>query len=301
MQKIKDSQAIKNQSYYIPVTKHQRLIYSKTKPHGKILKYDPYLSLYLVEDKHGFAYPFDTNLRVPLGIAGVDRDFVLEGRFKTNQIGLNHLATFSSPLQTPSLILTSCCSLEGIVTPRGIIQKEYINHFLRTKKVSYSDFGIRVAQLRRTIVVKAVNPFFQNNKFKKGDFIISLDGKKIKSASLFMRKVLFSKIGSKHKVIVKRGTKKITLLVIAKKRLGGGELSDTFLEFLGISFDKHLKIIDIAPKAKKYNLKLGDVLMQINRQDVKDSQQIYDAISKSKDSTYLLFQRDNFQFFVKIN
>jgi type II secretory pathway component PulC len=77
-------------------------------------------------------------------------------------------------------------------------------------------------------------------------------------------------------------------------------LSDTFLEVLGLSFDKNLKIIKIEPAADKYGLKLGDKLMQINQSNITTEQEILEIISQSEESANLLFERRDFQFFVKI-
>ncbi len=299
--KIQDSKSIQNKQLYLIVKKHQRLLYSNKKPSGKILKHDPYLSLYLVEDKKGFSYPFTINNRLRLGVAVVDNKRAIEGKILKRQIGLNEFATFSEPLFFPSVVMTSCCSLEGIVTPKGIIEKEYIQHFLEVKKVSYADIGIRIYDKKKLVFVKAINPFIKGNPFKIGDCIISFDGKKVRDAADLMRWILFSKIGSMHKVKLKRDGKMFSFSVKSQNRFGGGKLSDTFLEFLGISFDKHLKVVKIAPKARKYQLKIGDKLVQINEQNIKNEQQISKIISQKKDGAYLLFERYDFQFFVKVN
>jgi PDZ domain-containing secreted protein len=115
-----------------------------------------------------------------------------------------------------------------------------------------------------------------------------------------MQWILFSKIGSSHVVKSKRGSKVLRLKMKSSKRNGGGYLSDTFLEFLGISFDKNLQIIKIEEKAKKYQLKLGDRLIQVNQKNITTQNEILKLISQSKESSNLLFQRDAFQFFVSI-
>ena len=299
--KIKDSKSIQNKQLNLSVKKHQRLIYASKKPVGKILKHDPYLSLYLVEDKKGFKYPFLINYRLALGVAGVDEKRAIEGKIRKHQVGLNHLATFSEPLSVPSILMTSCCSLEGIVTPKGIIEKEYIDRFLKIKKVEYADIGIRVEDKKKLVLVNAINPFIKDNPFRVDDCILAFDGKKVHNASELMRWILFSKIGSQHTVKIKRNGKIISIKVKSQNRYGGGKLSDTFLEFLGLSFDKKLRIVKIEPKAKKYQLKLGDKLIQINKKNITTEAEILKIISHSKESSYLLFERYQFQFFVKVN
>ena len=298
--KINDSHAITNNLINIPVTKHLRVIFSRTTPQAKILKHDPYLSLYLVRDKQGFRYPFQIRYTPLLGTASVDKRRAIEGKIIQHQVGLNHFATFSESISYPSLILTSCCSLEGIVTPRGIIEKAYIDRFVKIKNVLYADIGIRVKDDKKLVIVNAINPFLDGNKFQVNDCILSFDGKKVKNASSLMQWILFSKIGSSHVVKIKRDSKLLRLKMKSSKRNGGGYLSDTFLEFLGISFDKNLKIIKIEEKAKKYQLKLGDRLIQINEKNITTQNEILKLISQSKESSNLLFQRHNFQFFVTI-
>lgn len=296
-----DSNTIVNQTLQIPVKQNQRLIFSTTTPSSKIIKHDPYLSLYLVEDSDKFKYPFRVNNMLSLGTAAVNSELVIEGKIIKRQIGLNSFAKYSEPLFAPSLLLNSCCALEGVVTPRGIIEKEYIDRFLKIKKVSYSDIGIRVKDHKNLIIVRASNPFMKNNPFKKDDCILAFDGKKVKDSASLMREILFAKIGSTHKVTISRDSKILTLSVKSQNRSGGGYLSDTFLEFLGISFDKNLYIVKIENRAKEYALKLGDRLLQVNTTDIKNEQDILEIIDKSKKSTNLLFQRKQFQFFVKIN
>lgn len=299
--KINDSNSISNNILQIPIKKNQRIIFSKTTPNETILKHDPYLSLYLVEDKKGFKHPFKTNHRLILGTAVVNQKEAVEGKIVEHQIGLNKFAIFSECITVPSLLLTSCCSLEGIATPEGIIEKEYIDRFIKIKKVSYSDVGIRVVNEKKLVVIKAINPFMKGNPFKVDDCVLEFDGKKVNNASVLIRDILFSKIGSTHKVKVKRDGKVLILSTKSQKRYGGGYLSDTFLEFVGISFDKNLKVVKIEKKAKKYSLKLGDRLLQINQKNITTEAEILETISKSKESTNLLFVRDDFQFFVKIN
>ncbi len=300
VQKINDAKVIQNNSLLIPVKNHKLLIYSKQQPNAKILKHDPFLSLYLVEARENFAYPYDVNMRLQLGTAIVNAKEVKEGKILKNQVGLNTFGVYSEKLRTPALITSSCCSLEGIVTSRGVIQKEYIQRFLSSAPVTYADIGIRVKNDAGYVIVTAINPYLKNNPFQKKDCIIALDGKKIKAASVFMRKILFSKIGSIHSVSVKRGKKKITLHIKATKRFGGGFVSDTFLEERGIYFDKSLHIIKLNQFYKKFGLKVGDKLLAVNKVTVKNERELQKYIENFKDFSLLLFERQNFQFFVKI-
>lgn len=135
IKKVKHSKALQNQIIQIPIAKNQKLIYSNVKPSGKIIKHDPFLNLYLLETKENFKFPFRTNYKLSLGQAAVDNKMAIEGEIKKQQVGLNTLGSFSEVVNTPSLLLSSCCALEGIVTPKGIIVKEYLDNFIKKKSL----------------------------------------------------------------------------------------------------------------------------------------------------------------------
>lgn len=300
IKKINDSKTIQNNSLLIPIENSKLLIYSKNIPNAKILKYDPFLSLYLVEDPKSFPYPFDINMRLQLGSSIVNARDAKEGKILKNQVGLNSFATFSQKHNTPSLVMSSCCSLEAIVTPEGIIQKEYLKRFVSSAKPEYSDIGIRVKNRDGYVLVSARDPYMKNNLFKKDDCILAFDGIKIKAASFLMRQVLFSKVGSKHKVKIKRAGKIINLVVKSSKRYGGGYISDTFLEQKGVYFDSQLHVTKLSQMFLDYGLLLGDRLLQVNGVEVKTQKELRKYIEDFKDFSGLLFERRNFQFFVNI-
>ena len=300
IQKINDATTIQNSSLSIPIRKDVRLVYSKCKPQAKILKYDPFLSLYLIEDKSGFAYNFDINMRLQLGVASVNRVSAIEGKILKRQVGLNTLATFSEKTTSPALLTSSCCSLEGIVTPSGIIERDYLKRFISSASADYSDIGVRVRDEKGFVIVIASNPYMKENLVKKGDCIVAFDGVKVKNSSSFMQKVLFCKVDSQHSVKVKRGTKFLTFSIKTKKRDGGGEISDTFLEFRGIFFNKKLEVVELSSEFVKYGLLLGDRLVQVNSVRIKNQDELRKYIEDYKLFSALLFERKNFEFFVNI-
>ena len=293
-QKINDSHAIINNSLYIPINKTQRLVFSSTTPKGKIVKFDKFLGLYLVEGLKGFRYPFKINMHAPSGMAVVNGKTAIEGKIVHAQIGLNTLAKFSEPSFVPSFLSSSCCNLEGLVTPEGIIQKEYLSHFINAKDTDYADIGIRIDEKRCVI---ATDPFLKNNPFKLSDVITEFDGKKVSSASLLMQTILFSKIGTTHKIQVLREGKICEYAVKTNKRVGGGLVSDTFLEQKGFYFNKDLSLRSV----DGYGLHVGDKLLSINGNKLSSLDDIPTAIGTKIDDMIFLFQREGFQFFVHIN
>ncbi len=300
VQKAKDAHIMQKEGLHIPLKNAQCLLFTKEIPNIQIIKYDPFLSLYLAKDTKPFAYPYDVNMRLQLGSAILNDKDAKEGRFIQGQIGLNSFAKYNQALSLPALISSSCCSVEGIATAKGVIQKEYIKHFLETKQVLYSDIGIRVYDENNQVIVDASDPFMKDNPFKVNDCIVMYDNKKVRNAAILMRKILFSKLGSKHKVKVKRGAKFLTFWVQSQKRYGGGFLSDTFLEQKGIYFDEGLHVSSLGKTFQNYGLKIGDRLIQVNGVRIKNQNELRRYIENFKDYSSLLFERNKFQFFVNI-
>ena len=94
IKKIKDSQSIQYNSLSIPIKNNQRIIYTQSIPNAVVIKYDPFLNLYLVKNKQPFSYPFKFNTKLHLSTAIVDTNRAKEGKFLQNQIGLNAFARY---------------------------------------------------------------------------------------------------------------------------------------------------------------------------------------------------------------
>lgn len=299
--KVRDLHAIKNSALFIPLAGAKELVYSKDIPSAPILKSNPFLSLYLIKSKKTFAYPFTLNTHLALGNAAVNDTFAIEGKITSPQIGLNKFARFNEHLFVPSLLLNSCCNLEGIITPKGIIQKEYLLHFINAKDTRYSDIGIRVEETKQGIRVRYVDPFLQENPFHVGDIILLFDEKKVANSAALMQKILFAPVDALHRVRVKRAGKTINLSIASQQRHGGGFLSDTFLEQKGLFFNERLEIVSLDTAKVKNGLHRGDQLLQVNGIRVANQEDVLGALSNASKEKNFLFQRDSFQFFVQIN
>jgi len=301
--KVMDADVIVNQTLQIPIKKHQRVIFSNHKLSSKykILKYNPFLHLYLVKDKKGFKYPFKINQMHKNSVFILSKTSVTNGKIVRGQIGLDEFATFSKCYSSPALLMDDCCSLEGIATSKGIIQKAYIKRFIDTKDISYGDIGMRVKDIDSKIIVIATDPFIKHNPFKIGDCIVKFNFKPIYSSSKLMKKILFKHIGSFCSVKIKRKNQFLTLKVIVDKRYGGGYLSDTFFEREGLYFDSNLCITKVKGKFKAYGLKVGDKLVQVNAKLVSKQGEVRESIEKNINNLSLLFEREHFQFFVNVN
>jgi hypothetical protein len=300
LQKLEDAHAFETSSFSIPIDKTRRLVYAQSRPNAKVLKYDPFLSLYIIKQTEPFAYPFEINTYLHKQTAVLHKKCATKGCIASPQSGLNTFARYSKKVSAPALLSDSCCFIEGIVTKRGIIQKAYIQHFLQMKNPLYGDIGIRLEDIIDGVSVVAVDPFLQGNLFKKGDRLLFLDGKKVRSAATCMQKVLFSKIGSRHTITLKRASKVLNFTCTTQKRYGGGFVSDTFLERKGLYFDRELHLVKIEKAFKNYGLHIGDKLIQVNGVKVSSQKELREYISKKKSYASLLFERNNFEFFVNI-
>lgn len=293
--KLLDSHAFDDEKISIKLSNNRYLIYSDKKI-SHYLKYDTFLNLYLVEKKDSFKYPFlFTKAKTKNYILNTSKK-ILPGKIIYQQRGLNKLARYSKQMNTPALLSDNCCALEGIVTSRGIIQKEYLRHFIESKSSDYADFGFRINEKSKKVLINKVDYFIKHNPFREGDVVVKMDGKKVFSPSVFMRKVLFSKLGSKHIFTVKRGKKVFTVSQVATKRLSGGFVKETFLEHIGFYFDKKYRLIK---NNVAYQLKKGDKLLFINSKKIECDDDIYRAFNPYVDNKFLI-QRDDFSFIVKI-
>jgi len=274
------------------------LFYSEKKPPFKIIKRDPFLGLNLVHSDKAFKHIFKFYNNAPKHVASVLPSEVVEGRFTQEQVGLNQLAHFSTKSKKNALISGTCCGLLGISTGKGVIEKEYIRHFLASKKIVYSDIGIRVADEKGVRVVE-VNPFFANSPFLLDDVILFMDGKKVQSAAQVSRDILFSKPGSVHYFKVQRASKEQKLKAKFVKRLSGGLVPDSFFDLFGLELDEFLVVKQDVPK---YALKKGDKLLYVMDKPVKSLADIRHVLSIEKSSAHqvvkLLLRREGFDFFV---
>ncbi len=299
--KALDADAFSDASSVSVALKHNnRLIYSKKTPNFAYKKYDPYLGLALVEDKSHFKYPFVFYTKHAKRFASIYKNSIQEGKILNQQCGLNKFAKFSKPIKELSLILSNCCDLAGIATKDGVIDRYYLENFLnyKAKDVVYGDVGIR---LDKNLHVISINPFFKIQNFLKNDKILAFDSIKTDSICKLRRLILFAKIGSFHTFKILRNNKIKYIKAKVEKRLGGGLLNDTFLEYLGFSLDKNLCIENINSKEIQTQLNIGDCLIEVNFHKVNLVSDIQNALKRDKLENTLLFERNNFQFFIHIN
>lgn len=280
------------------ISKEYVLFYSQDEPREKIIKRDPFLGLNLMKSDKAFKHVFKFYNNYPKDLAAVSPSLALEGKMLSSQIGLNQLAKFSAASPQNSLISGTCCGIVGLSTGNGVIDKEYIRHFIESEKISYSDIGVRLAD-REGVRVVEVNPFFEASPFLLDDVILYMNKTKAQSAAQISRMILFAKPQSKHSFIVLRGKKEIVMTVTLKERLSGGLIPDSFFDLFGLELDENLVVKENNPK---YEIKKGDSLLYVMGKEVKTLADIRAILSQEKTSenkmVVLLFKRKGFDFFI---
>ncbi len=274
------------------------LYYSEKEPSCELIKRDPFLGLNLIKSPEPFKHIFKFYNNDPHQLAAVLPKMVTEGKIVHEQIGLNTLGQFSKRVEANSLIGGTCCGIIGLATPQGVIDKQYIRHFLESKEVVYADIGIRLADQKGTRVIE-VNPFFEASPFFLNDLIVSMDGRKVKSAAQLSRDILFSSPGSKHTFVIVREGKELKLDALFQKRLSGGLVPDSFFDLFGLRLDENLIVKE---DNARYEIKKSDRLLSVMGKEVKTLADIRQTLSVEKNSpnkmVILLFRRNGFDFFI---
>ncbi len=299
-QKLIDSHSLVNTQLQIALSDSRRLVYADRTPESvTVVKEDPFLGLYLIEDTQPFRHPFSFDERTAKQVAAIDELFIVPGAIVQAQQGLNRLARFDQPVAEHGILTDPCCSLLGVITERGLIEKVYLEHFLE-EGGNYADAGMRAETQNGKIMVTSVDPYFTGNPFKTGDRIIGYKHKKARSAEAFMQTTLFHKPGASVNINVEREGVLRELTVTLQPRFGGGLISDTYLERLGIRMDAKLQLTHIENRAQKLGLRTGDRVLRLNGTAVSSHQELRHAVSNAGQGASMLIERDGFQFFIAL-
>lgn len=196
-----------------------------------------------------------------------------------------------------------CCHFAGVIDLDGEWYGVTSIKKLLHKNIKHSDIGVRFSLKGKQVVIESVNPFLKL-PLLPGDRVKKIE--KIKYPTLKqVRDIIDScKIGRKIFMEIVRDKKSFKYKVECFKRVGGGKISDTFLENLGVWFNKKLVISDIDKRGIGYKngLRKGDRLLKIDKKIVStqmDVQRVMSsyAVKKSMPKT-ILWERKGFQFFL---
>jgi hypothetical protein len=251
-----------------------------------ITKRNPLLGLYLIEvnlTNIKFEPMLFRKIRSPLRFA-IDDETYVPGKIKKQQIGLN-FAEFSEMIEDNLMIISGCCVTAGLsIGGNKYIEADYLKHFIESDDKYLSDIGARFKEVDGKIIVDEVNPFFTDNPFLEGDEILYFNDEPVSNLADFMKQILFVKKDTQVKIEVLRNNELFEFKIKTAILRGGGFLSDTFLENIGVWFDKNLNVTNVhagSAFAKKH-LKNHYHLISINDQTFKNEKEIRQFLSKIK-------------------
>ena len=295
----------------IAVSKHYAVAYLKKRPKQHFVREDPYLHLYLFySQKPLHPIKLRSTDRLSLGewLASMDDNSLYIGNFSRRGVGLDSYFMLNSKTSLNSMISSLCCDIYGLGIGGGqFISSDFIKKLLTSTSAFYGDIGVKFAKDGKNIIIAAINPHFPNQKLKVGDIIKKIDGKKIKTASEATNLILFQKKNHILKIEFLRKhvlhVEKIRVLDRFATNKLSAKANNSFLKNRGIFFDDKMKISRISKGSfgQKSGLKVGDKLLQIDKTVVKNQNEAKKIFSKIENKeVYLLFERNNFQFFVKV-
>lgn len=134
---------------------------------------------------------------------------------------------------------------------------------------------------------------------KRGDLIIKVGSKEIKSSNDLRNSVGFMAPGSKVKVIVIRNKKKITLNVTLASLKSAVEVStDGYKAFDGLTLIEEkntliVKNVKSESKADKKGLKVGDIILQVEDMTITSIKSLKQALKIYKGDKRVYIQREN--------
>jgi len=294
--KTKDLHVIQKSDLYIPLDNQKTLVFS-SKNLSSYIKKDAFLNLYLIKSKKKYHYPFKINKYLKFkDIALITNKKMVCSKILHQQTSLNDFGQITQKINSSGVVLNGCCELVAINTKKGLISKKFINNFLYKDK-KYTELGIRVSNCKNRIYVNSVNPFIKS-PFKIGDEILKINKFNIKTKEEFDSISLFLKPSKKANITIKRCDKTLTLHVKPLLRKGGGFLSDTYLEYIGIFLDEDMKVI----KSTQKIIQKGDIIKKVNSKNIKSFKDIQTALNHNKNNKInILISRNNFEFFINLD
>ncbi len=247
---------------------------------SKILKYDPFLGLYLFEGWTGASYtlkPLDNYSRTKT-LAALNTKQITNGKVLNFERGVFDLGKFSASLPNQSVVSNICYQIYGIYAQgQYFVPKNLIDRFLSSKGGIYGDIGVRVAQSGAFVVVEQVDLFFPKNPFLPNDKIIAINQTKIPNVATYEWNVSNLPIGSVAKVTIIRGNKTLDLNIKVGRLYGGGLIRDTFFERFGVVIDSNMVIRQIKSQLpfKLTQLSVGDKIFLINKTPIQNDSRFW--------------------------
>ncbi len=200
-------------------------------------------------------------------------------------------------------IFSGCCRLAAIFDDEGRwFGVEDIRKLLKGETF-HGDVGVRFAKKRGKVVVASVDPYI-GMELKVGDILVQVGSKKNPTLESVRESVDSCRPKESLNLFFKRNGKSFNIEANCFERVGGGEVSDTFLERFGLEFSPTLKIVQIDPSsiAYKKGLREGDALLAIDGMKVeseRDAREVLSNMAIQKTTPQnMLWERKEFQFFL---
>ncbi|MCR4941436.1 MAG: PDZ domain-containing protein [Campylobacter sp.] len=257
------------------------------------------------------------------------------GHIKSLGVNLGDFDTLSFDSNVIGELNTACCGMLGIaIGGNKFIPNRYLKHFAAYEDVYYGDIGVSFIQGEKGFFILEVDPIGRGRALQRNDEIVSINGvapqslRHINETILFAPKDTFvefkvKRSGDLYKFYIPvsgetKAVKNLNLdvntsdanlsqkinvndLFASVKSDPDADITPQLLSDYGIHIDKDLyviKIFDDSP-AKEFGLKIGDQILQIDKEMVKDRDDLYAKMPKSG-SFLLLFTRHDFDFFARV-
>lgn len=267
----------------------------------KIVAYDRLKGLCLFED-HASRPFYLTKSRPPLYFCPADKKE--DVKILSYPVAI-YPGKLSKRYGIEGALFGSCCKLAGIVGREGEWYDTKAIRQLMRGDIRHGDIGVRFSLHGANIIIESVDPY-ANVSLLPGDRVESLNGKKSPDFRSVLQMVDRCKNEETLLLGISRQGRSLTAHLNCFERLGGGKVSDTFLERFGIHFDNALRIIEIDPDKKAYErgLRKGDRLLMIDGKMVGSEHEIRDLLSgyamKKRLPGTMLWDRAGFQFFLPL-
>lgn len=287
----------------VAISPHVLIVFNKSFSHHsyKVLNRNSHLDLTLVRSskKHKHIKLIDTKEGMNKEVAVINKTSYKVGKIVSRQKGFE-LAKMDIPTPRATILGIRCYRVVGIGMGDGFLETSYIKHFVNMQRDEYADLGVRLDRSASSAVVDLVHPFWKL-PFKKGDIITHVNEKPVHSFRDFQALVLFAKPGEIVDVNLTRDGKNLHFKRKLQKMLRLEEESETFLEYFGLFFDEHLRLIRIGKKAKQRHLKIGDKIVMVDKKKISSAKKLMRYLALQNPHAKFLFERNGFQFFMKLD
>ena len=272
---------------------------------NKYVKYDPFLNLYLVRTDFSL-FPAPTYDEQNLtrndwvGIIDPQQAYIGHLKYLGQNINERDQLDFSTKI---GQLNTTCCSMLGISLGDGsFIGNRYLKHFMKYNDVYWGDIGVDFVLRDEKIYVETVR---NNGKFLINDEIVSVDGLNTKDLRKLNEQILFADRGSTMYFQVLRDNQDLNITTnVFAKDLSGFKLADNkapsaqakpassslYKSALGFSLNRSLNVARIEPnsKAAQAGFQVGDKILRINNQIIRDMKSAQSALASGNEFNVLV-------------